>query len=288
MNEQAMQEEQTKRRRKGRRPKRPQRPGEVWSAVGGLLVGALVISLIFGNSSVGFVLLLASASVLTVGAAHPEARRRLTAFFSSKVVQESGGLAVGALVLAGIFGNEFLMVAVILILTALVFALGVFAPTPPGGAPVRATEPPAEPEPAPVPALPAQAQGEAVSPIDIRALCRGLPPALAGDVFVTVEHLEQAALRAEASGQARAAFDARQSLRDYLPNTVEAWKAQDHADRRAEELAQALAEVRAIADSGDTRAAQRRSWETQQRFLRSRSPDAPLPDPDPESGTQSR
>lgn len=282
MNEQAMPDGQEQRRHKRRhRSKRPQTPAEVWSAVGGLLVGALVISLIFGTPVVGFVLLLAAASVAFAGATNLETRRRLTAFFGSEAVVASGGMAVGALVLSGIFGTPLLMIAVIVILTALVFLLGVFAPTLPGSPQVRAAEPPT-PEQTPLPALPAQAQGEAALPIDLRALCRGLPPALAGDVFVTVEHLEQAAARAEAHGQTRAAFDARQSLHDYLPSTVEAWKAQDSADRRAEELAQALAEVRAIADSEDARAAQRLAWETQQRFLRSRSPDAALPEPDPE------
>ena len=130
--------------------------------------------------------------------------------------------------------------------------------------------------------LPAIAIGRGDGAVDIRSVNATDVRFAAGDVFVTVEHLEQAAARAEAHGQTRAAFDARQSLHDYLPSTVEAWKAQDSADRRAEELAQALAEVRAIADSEDARAAQRRAWETQQRFLRSRSPDAALPEPDPE------
>ena len=88
--------------------------------------------------------------------------------------------------------------------------------------------------------------------------------------MAAVEELELAMVEAQRRGNVKAAFDARQALTDYLPGTVEAWKAQRPEDQNVSELNRALEEVRAIAGSSDG-SAQRRAWETQQRFLKSRT-----------------
>jgi hypothetical protein len=94
---------------------------------------------------------------------------------------------------------------------------------------------------------------------------------VAGQVVATVEHLETVAAEAKRSGDTRRVYDAQQGLTDYLPNTVNAWKAQAEDQRDLSELEWALTQVREIAGTDDADGeAGRRAWETQQRFLASR------------------
>lgn len=132
---------------------------------------------------------------------------------------------------------------------------------------------PGAPQPAPAVApLPQTATGESVSPLDVRELCRELPAALAGEVMHTVEHLEKAAQQARIGQDARRSFQAEQALSEYLPQTVRAWKGQASETRHPGELADALAQIRDIAEPGAQQSEQaRRDWEVQQRFLLSKA-----------------
>ena len=244
--------------------KKLKRPAE---AIGGLLIGMTAISLIFGNAFVAFTLFAVVAAFFVLAGMSGDFRGRLQAFLQSREARSGLGLVVGALALVGIFGNAFLMTVVILLAGLAILLLS-------RGRQVPLHEMPqwndaANPHPAPQ-ALPTEAQGEKISELDVRALCRGLPPMQAGQVMAAVEELELAMVEAERRGNVKAAFDARQALTDYLPGTVEAWKAQRPEDQNVSELNRALEEVRAIAGSSDG-SAQRRAWETQQRFLRSRT-----------------
>ncbi|WP_189012401.1 hypothetical protein, partial [Deinococcus malanensis] len=121
-------------------------------------------------------------------------------------------------------------------------------------------------------ALPAQASAEMLPSLDVRELCRGLPPTLAGEVLATVDQLEAVAVQARASNDTRRAFDARQGLSDYLPETVRAWKAQRDDERDPNELARALTQILRVAGSEtSSRDSVLRAWETQQRFLEART-----------------
>lgn len=198
----------------------------------------------------------------------PGARHGLSALLPTPGLRRAAGLVVPVFVLAGIFGNPLLMVLV-LVIAALLLAAVVFGFQPAAPTPQEGME--ADLKPAAVPALPAQSSGETVSEIDLRALCRGLPPAVAGQVFATVEHLETVAAEAKRSGDTRRSYDARQGLTDYLPNTVNAWRAQAEDRRDLDELTRALEQVREIAGADDSGGeAGQRAWETQQRFLASR------------------
>lgn len=235
--------------------------------LGGILIPMLVLSLVFGKFLGGITLLGAVAVIGIMSMLDAGFRARLVAVTQQpdKPLQKGMGLAIPALALSGIFGGPILMVALIVILAVLgiLYVFGINSPN------IPAPETPV-PLPTTLPAaLPAQAQGEPISALDVRALCRGLPPLQAGQVISTVEHLEFAMAEAESRGNVKAAYDARQALREYLPNTVEAWKAQAEQDQHLAELDRALLEVRAIAGTDDA-SAQRRAWETQQRFLRSR------------------
>lgn len=240
-------------------------------AHGAVLIGMLAVSLIFGNAFVAATLLGVVAVFAVLSALNSTFKARFTQFSQTPSALSGSSMLVGALALAGIFGNPLLMTLVILLAGLAVLFLAISS----SPAAPHVTTPPIPnfvPVPAAVaPALPAQAQGEKISELDVRALCRGLPPMQAGQVMTTVEELELAVAEAQRRGNVKAAFDARQALTDYLPGTVEAWKAQAQQDRRLEELDQALNEVRAIAGTSDG-SAQRRAWETQQRFLRSRGP----------------
>ena len=87
-----------------------------------------------------------------------------------------------------------------------------------------------------------------------------------------MDQLEAVEVRASQGGDARRSFDARQSLSDYLPGTVQAWKAQPEDERDPAELERALGQIRRIAGSDtSSRESARRAWETQQRFLEART-----------------
>lgn len=252
-------------RRAARRSGRREDPS---SALGGTLIALLVTGLIFGEALVGFVLLALVAVFAAAYLVLPGARHGLSALLPTPGLRRAAGLVVPVFVLAGIFGNPLLMVLV-LVIAALLLAAVVFGFQPAAPTPQEGME--ADLKPAAVPALPAQSSGETVSEIDLRALCRGLPPAVAGQVFATVEHLEMVAAEAKRSGDTRRSYDARQGLTDYLPNTVNAWRAQAEDRRDLDELTRALEQVREIAGADDSGGeAGQRAWETQQRFLASR------------------
>lgn len=239
------------------------------SFLGGLLLPVFVAALIFAEDTplpgLGTVAL-ALLVVALLGT--PRTRRNLIQVLERGDARRLAGLIVPAMFLAGIFGGNVMMLAVLaLAALALLLAAGQSAPLLAHGAhegPLPATSP--------LPQLPAQAPGEVAPPIDVRDLCRGLPPTLAGQVLATVEHLENAAREARRSGDTRRTFDAQRSLDDYLPSTVTAWKAQPEAQRDPAELERALAQVQGIAgtDSPPGEAA-RQTWTTQQRFLEARS-----------------
>ena len=256
---------QREQRRASRRAKRRDDP---LSALGSTLIALLVTGLIFGEALVGFALLVLVAVFAAVYLVSPAAQRGLTALLPTPGFKSAAGLVIPVFVLAGIFGTPLLMVLV-LVTAALMLAAAMFGARPAAAVPDVGAE--AVTPPAAVPALPAQSSGETISEIDIRALCRGLPPAVAGQVFATVEHLELVAAEAKKSGDTRRSYDARQGLTDYLPNTVYAWKAQAEDQRDLGELTRALEQVREIAGVDDAGGeAGRRAWETQQRFLASR------------------
>ncbi|GGM09298.1 hypothetical protein [Deinococcus aerophilus] len=250
-----------------RAERRARRAGDPLSAFGGLLIALFVTGLIFGNALVGVTLLVLVALFAAAYFVSAQVRGGLSAVVTAPEFRRSSGLVIPVFVLAGIFGNALLMVLVLLIAA---LALAAAALTVRAG-PAIPQAAPEVPDSAAVPALPAHSSGETISEIDIRALCRGLPPAVAGQVFATVEHLETVAAEAKKSGDTRRSYDARQGLTDYLPNTVHAWKAQAEDQRDLGELTRALEQVREIAGVDDAGGeAGRRAWETQQRFLASR------------------
>lgn len=260
--------EMTRSERRARRQAR--KAQDVPGLLFGLMIPVLVAALIFREGVVGYGVL--ALAVLTALLLYGNARTgaNLRSALSREGAQGTASLIVPAMFLTGIFGGPGMMLAVLALAAVgllLAAARGAALPTPPTAPAVLH----AEPEPTPA-ALPARVAGEVVTPIDIRALCRDLPPALAGEVLATVEHLEKVALSARREGDTRRAFDAGQGLGDYLPTTVNAWKAQPQALRDPAELERALAQLRAVAgpDAASGEAA-RQTWETQQRFLEARA-----------------
>ena len=172
----------------------------------------------------------------------PQAQQGLSVRAATSSFKRAVGMVIPIFVLAGIFGNPMLMVTVLLLAT-LALAATVFS--------VRSvlTDVPqmksrdTSTSHTTVPALSAQSSGEIIPEINIRALCRGLPPAVTGQVFATVEHLEMMVAEAKRSGDTRRAYDAQQGLKDYLPTTINAWKAQTEDQRDVGELTRALEQV---------------------------------------------
>lgn len=218
------------------------------AAVGVLLFGALLAYLLFGNVK--------TAHNLRRVMGHREAR--------SVVGWMAPTMFLTTIFSNGNVGVVLLAVAVFAFLTVLAALRGetLFQYDAP-------SEVPPQPE-ARVP-LPQVATGEQVNPIDVRDLCRELPAALAGEVIHTVEHLERAAEQARSGGDTRRIFHAQQALTDYLPQTVQAWKRQSSESRDPAELADALAQIRDIAQPSALQSEQaQREWEVQQRFLLSK------------------
>lgn len=256
-----------------------------------LLIPVFVLSLVFsrGNPLPGVAVLLLVALVLGLVFGSARTGANLRAVLARPETAGAVALMIPAMAISGVFGGPWLMLAVL----ALAFAgllLAAFRGvalvqeatlTPP--APSSAAQPPAAQPPAaqlaPA-ALPAQPSAEVLPPLDVRELCRGLPPALAGEVLATVDHLEAVEVQARQGGDVRRSFDARQGLGEYLPETVRAWKAQREGERDPAELARALTQIQRVAgpDTFSSESA-RRAWETQQRFLESR---AGRPPGDPE------
>lgn len=236
------------------------------------MIALLALSLIFGETVVSVVLLGCVVLLTTLYLISAQAQRGLATLFTLPGFRRGFPLVIPAFAVAGIFAaDEPLPMILVLMAAALALAAAMLTVRP-------ARSPTADvkdvPAPAAVPALPAQSSGETISEIDIRALCRGLPPAVAGQVFATVEHLETVAAEARNNGDTRRSYDARQGLTDYLPNTVNAWKAQAEDQRDLDELTRALEQVREIAGADDVGGeAGRRAWNTQQRFLSSRKGD---------------
>ncbi|QFP77219.1 hypothetical protein [Deinococcus sp. AJ005] len=251
--------------------RRAQRRNDPLSMLGGTLIALFAIGLIFseGNAVVGFTLLGLVALLTGLYFVSAQAQRGMTTLLTLPGFRRTFRLIIPVFAVAGIFtdGNPALMILVLVVAALALAAAMLTVRTGSASVPdVEEIKPPAA-----VPALPVQSSGETISEIDIRALCRGLPPAVAGQVFATVEHLETVAAEAGKNGDTRRSYDARQGLTDYLPNTVNAWKAQAEDQRDLDELTRALEQVRQIAgvdDSGGE--AGRRAWETQQRFLASR------------------
>ncbi|MCP2013844.1 hypothetical protein L1280_000972 [Deinococcus sp. HSC-46F16] len=239
-----------------------------------LLIPIFVLSQVFsrGNPLPGLAVLLLVALTLLLLFGNPRTGANLRAVFARPQAAGVLALLIPAVAVSGVFGGPWLMLAV---LSLAFVGLGLAAfrgvdliheagltPAPPVSA---------VPQPAPA-ALAAQPSAEVLPQLDVRELCRGLPPALAGEVLSTVDHLETVAVQAREGGDTRRAFDARQSLGDYLPGTVQAWKAQPEDERDPAELGRALSQIRRIAGSDtSSRESARRAWDTQQRFLEART-----------------
>lgn len=254
-------------REQRRAERRSRRPDDPTSVFGGTLIALFVTGLIFGNALVGFTLLGLAALIAAAYFLLPQAQQGFSILTTVSSFKRAVALVIPVFVLAGIFGNPMLMI-VVLILAALALTAATFS--------VRSVlanfpEMKAEQGMESLSALPAQPSGNTLSETDIRALCRGLPPAVAGQIFATVEHLETVAAEAKRSGDTRRSYDAQQGLKDYLPTTIDAWKAQAEDQRDLGELTRALEQVYEIAGTQDSGGeAGRRAWETQQRFLDSR------------------
>ncbi|MPY65369.1 hypothetical protein F8S09_01500 [Deinococcus sp. SDU3-2] len=239
-----------------------------------LLIPIFVLSQVFsrGNPLPGLAVLLLVALTLLLLFGNPRTGANLRAVFARPQAAAVLALMIPAVAVSGVFGGPWLMLAV---LSLAFVALGLAAFR---GADLiheagltPAPSIPTVPQPAPA-ALPAQPSAEVLPQLDVRELCRGLPPALAGEVLSTVDHLETVAVQAREGGDTRRAFDARQGLGDYLPGTVQAWKAQPEGERDPAELERALGQIRRIAGSDtSSRESARRAWDTQQRFLEART-----------------
>lgn len=241
-----------------------------------LLVLMLVTALILSRGEPGPVML---AVVLGILAAfllwNPTTGARLRQTLGTRGAQIVAAMVVPSLFLSGILGGfgGMLLLLTVLVLAAAALVLAA-RPRPLQG--VGPVAPPHSPA-ATVPSLPAVASGDPLPELDIRELCRALPKALVGEVMATVEHLEAAEAHAAKSGDVRRCYDAAQSLRDYLPGTVNAWKEQAPEQRDPEELVHALEQVKRIAGTEERGSSSaRHNWETQKRFLESRSQKGPL------------
>lgn len=236
-----------------------------------LVIPIFVLSLVFSRGEplpgMAVVLLLALAVGLRFGNARTGANLRTV--FARPETAGAVSLLIYAVAVSGVFGGPVQMLAVL----ALAFA-GLLLAAFRGVTLVQeVTETPLTPSAQFTPAaLPAQPSAEVLPSLDVRDLCRGLPPTLAGEVLATVDQLEAVAVQARGSGDTRRAFDARQGLSEYLPETVSAWKAQRDDERDPDELARALTQILRVAGSGTSSSdSVRRAWETQQRFLEART-----------------
>lgn len=246
-------------------------------AQGGLLalmIPVFVLSLVFsrGEPLPGLAVLLLVGLALALLFGNARTGANLRAVFARPETAGVVSLLIPAVAVSGVFGGPALMLAVLtLAFAGLLLAAfrGVALIHEAGLPPAPAIPAPSQPVPA---ALPAQPSAEVLPQLDVRELCRGLPAALAGEVLSTVDHLETVAVQAREGGDTRRAFDARQSLSDYLPGTVQAWKAQPEDERDPAELGRALGQIRRIAGSDtSSRESARRAWDTQQRFLEART-----------------
>ncbi|MBB5233228.1 hypothetical protein [Deinococcus budaensis] len=239
-----------------------------------LVIPIFVLSLVFsrGEPLPALAVLLLVALTLALLFGHPRTGANLRAVFARPEAAAVLALLIPAVAVGGVFGGPWLMLAV-LSLAFVGVGLAAFR----GAALIHEAGLPAAPSiptvPQPTPAaLPAQPSAEVLPQLDVRELCRGLPSALAGEVLSTVDHLETVAVQAREGGDPRRAFDARQGLGDYLPGTVQAWKAQPEDERDPAELERALGQIRRIAGPDtSSRESARRAWETQQRFLEART-----------------
>ncbi|KEF35259.1 hypothetical protein RDMS_01915 [Deinococcus sp. RL] len=256
------------RRGGGRRKRRGEDPLGLLA----LLIPIFVLSQVFsrGNPLPGLAVLGLVALTLLLLFGNTRTGANLRAVFARPQTAGALALLIPAVAVSGVFGGPWLMLAV---LSLAFVGLGLAAFRGVGllseaGVPTSPALP-TVPTPAP---LPAQPSAEVLPQLDVRELCRGLPPALAGEVLLTADHLEAALVRASEESDPRRAFDARQSLGDYLPGTVRAWKAQPEGERDPAELERALSQIRRIAGPDtSSRQSARRTWETQQRFLEART-----------------
>lgn len=262
--------------RRRERPHPERRPRSVPGLLLRVWVLMLVATLLFGQGeplpvAVALGLGLLAAALLW----HPRSGARLRRSLDGPKARRAVWMLVPAMLVSGmlgLFGTFFgglagilaMLVVLVLAAAALVLAAG-------SGPGIAAGRAPEAARPTKVPALPASAPGEPLA-LDIRELCRGLPAPLAGEVLATVEHLEMAEARSREDGDARRRYDAERSLRDYLPNTVNAWKGQAPEQRDPQELARALEQIKRIAGADEHGGeGARHGWETQKRFLDSRS-----------------
>lgn len=233
---------------------------------GGISIPLFILGLIFGKnelligSSVLFLLIL----VIGLYFSRLAPARALFNDLTQNSNKSNVGLIIPLFVIAGIFGGDLLMLLVLGLAALMLFAGVIYYARSP-------TQPQNElPSVSLDKALPAISSGEVMPELNVRELCRGLPPSLSGQVMLTLEHLETVATTAETNHDTRRAFNAKQGIQDYLPNTVQAWKDQPESQRHTEELEQALRQIRDIAGENNDKAA-KMTWETQQRFLSSKS-----------------
>lgn len=258
----------------GKKKKRQRKSEGPIEFFGGLSIPLLILGLIFGRNDlwIGISVLLLFGLVLGLYLSRfPPAQAMLNDLARHK--NNNGiGLIIPIFVIAGIFGNDPLMFAV-LGLAALCLIIGVFyyahtshlteKPNPiPSTQPIQLGKTEQQ-------TLPATASGEMMPELNIRELCQGLPPSASGQVILTLEHLE-AAVKDEANHNTQRAFNAKQGIQDYLPSTIKAWKEQPKTERNIDELEQALHQIRDIVGENNNEAT-KKAWETQQRFLASKT-----------------
>lgn len=192
------------------RSRRPRGRKKPIRALFALFIPVFVLSLVFGRGEplpgIAVLLLVGLAAFLLLGNARTGANLR--AVLSQQEAQGVAALLVPAMAISGVFGGPVMMCMVVGLAALGLLLAGWHGPTGQGTSPQ-------EQEPVGLnvsPSLPVHTGAEVLPSLDVRELCRGLPSALAGEVLVTVEHLETTEMKARQEGQARRTFDAGQSL----------------------------------------------------------------------------
>lgn len=260
----------------GKKKKQKQKSERPIEFFGGLSIPLFILGLIFGDNAlwIGLSVLFLFGLVVGLYLSRLAPAQAMLNDLTRNKNNNGVGLIIPIFVVAGIFGNDPLMFAV-LGLAALCLVIGVFYYANNPNLTANPSEiPSAQPQSLQLDkteqkALPATASGEIMPELNIRELCHGLPPSASGQVILTLEHLE-AAVKDEANHSTQRAFNAKQGIQDYLPSTIKAWKEQPETERNIDELEQALQQIRDIVGENNHEATTK-AWETQQRFLASKT-----------------